>query len=203
MRDSGTGCRVLVSKRGCALWILCIRNQGLNTKCHTPNATWKSNKKRLKHDPHGNKSVGANSVRPSKKQVHDYNHCRTEQKLSYHACRGRRPRRPARRCNAVIVVSLMPNYFRGTLLWYSPIIQWARNIGLSHFCELANRNFAKPLQCWNYANSEHGRTLFAPTDIQASFYLRKIAPLFADFTLCRRIVKRCRFYTHISLSSNI
>ena len=29
---------------------------------------------------YGNKSVGANSVRPSKKQVHDYNHCRTEQK---------------------------------------------------------------------------------------------------------------------------
>ena len=24
--------------------------------------------------------VGANRVRPSKKQVHDYNHCRTEQK---------------------------------------------------------------------------------------------------------------------------
>ena len=171
---SGTGCRVLVSKRGCALWILCIHNLGLNTQCHTPNVTWKLN----------------------------INTAKTRN-LWQRICRGRRPRRPARRCNAVIVVSLMPNYFRGTLLWYSPIIQWARNIGLSHFCELANRNFAKPLQCWNYANSEHGRTLFAPTDIQASFYLRKIAPLFADFTLCRRIVKRCRFYTHISLSSNI
>ena len=73
----------------------------------------------------------------------------------------------------------MPNYFRGTLLWYSPIIQRARNSGLSHFCELANRNFAKPLQCWNYANSEHGRTLFAPTVIWDSLFLRKIAPLFA------------------------
>ena len=29
---------------------------------------------------HGYTPVGANIVRPSKKQVHDHNHCRTEQK---------------------------------------------------------------------------------------------------------------------------
>ena len=38
----------------------------------------------------------------------------------------------------------------------------------------------------------------APTP---KFYRRKIAPLFADFTLCRRIEKRCRLtlrYNHVS-----
>ena len=38
----------------------------------------------------------------------------------------------------------------------------------------------------------------APTP---KFYRRKIAPLFADFTLCRRIEKRCRLtlrYDHVS-----
>ena len=30
-------------------------------------------KKWLKHKTHGNKTVGANTVRPSKKQNHDYN----------------------------------------------------------------------------------------------------------------------------------
>ena len=36
----------------------------------------------------------------------------------------------------------------------------------------------------------------APTP---KFYRRKIAPLFADFTLCRRIEKRCRFCSPIQL----
>ena len=37
-------------------------------------------KKRLIPQSYGYTPVGANSVRPSKKQIHDYNHCRTEQK---------------------------------------------------------------------------------------------------------------------------
>ena len=151
MRDSGTGCRELVSKRGCAFDILCMQNQGHNTQCHTPNVTWKSNKnsdtliKLRQQICRGEQRSPVEETSPRLQPLQD----RTK-KLSYHACRGWRPRQPARRCNAVIVVSLMPNYFRGTLLWYSPIIQRARNSGLSHFCELANRNFAKPLQFWNY-----------------------------------------------------
>ena len=63
---------------------------------------------------------------------------------------------------------------------------------LSHFCELANRNFAKPLHlkiCRYSAVKQSGRTLFAPTDIGDSLLCRKIATLFADFTLYKDIVK--------------
>ena len=45
---SGTGCRVLVSKRGCAFDILCMQNLGHYTRWHTPNVIWKLNKKRGK-----------------------------------------------------------------------------------------------------------------------------------------------------------
>ena len=49
------------------------------------------------------------------------------------------------------------------------------------------------------------RTEISPSPYKYSdkSYRRKIATLFADFTLCRRIVKRCRFNSPISLSSDI
>ncbi len=38
-----------------------------------PERNLKIEYKRLKHEPNGNKSVGANTVRPSKKQIHGDN----------------------------------------------------------------------------------------------------------------------------------
>ena len=45
------------------------------TEKHFLHLVWslKIEYKRLKHEPHGNKSVGANTVRPSKEQAHNYN----------------------------------------------------------------------------------------------------------------------------------
>ena len=43
---------------------------------------------------------------------------------------------------------------------------------------------AVPYNSKNTANSEHGRTMFAPTVVRESSPCRKIATLFADFTLC-------------------
>ena len=48
---------------------------------------------------------------------------------------------------------------------------------------------------------EAGRRGRRPLHYGRKFYRRKIAPLFADFTLCRRIEKRCRLtlrYNHVS-----
>ena len=49
--------------------------------------------------------------------------------------------------------------------------------GTSYFCkaEIAPLPYNSEI----ITNSEHGRTLFAPTDIRDSLFLRKIAPLFA------------------------
>ena len=52
-----------------------------------------------------------------------------------------------------------------------------RRVGTSNFCkaEIAPLPYNSEI----ITNSEHGRTLFAPTDIRDSLFLRKIAPLFA------------------------
>ena len=84
---------------------------------------------------YGNKSVGANRVRPSKKQVHDYNHCRTEQK-NY----------PITLVGAGALDSpLEVTRFEFTIK-SCRCIKTCEGVGTSDFCELANRNFAKPLQ---------------------------------------------------------
>ena len=81
------------------------------------------------------KSVGANSVRPSKKQVHDYNQCRTEQK-NY----------PITLVGAGALDSpLEVTRFEFTIK-SCRCIKTCEGVGTSDFCELANRNFAKPLQ---------------------------------------------------------
>ena len=48
---------------------------------------------------------------------------------------------------------------------------------------------AVPYNSKNTANSEHWRTMFAPTVVRESLPCRKIATLFADFTLCYGIEK--------------
>ena len=95
---------------------------------------------------------------------------------------------PTMRCGVIKVCGINNNAKR-----------WG--VGTSDFCKAEIAPF--PYNSEIITNSEHGRTLFAPTVIWDSLFLRKIAPLFADFTLCRRIVKRCRFYTPISLLSDI
>ena len=50
-------------------------------------------------------------------------------------------------------------------------------VGTSDFCKAEIAPF--PYNSEIITNSEHERTLFATTDIQASFCHRKIAPLFA------------------------
>ena len=141
MRDSGTGCRELVSKRGCAFDILCMQNQGHNTQCHTPNATWKLNIDRTKPRLHTCRGEQRSPDKPWViRTTYVNNVCYSQQHLCFHKpCRGRRPRRP------------------------DPSTAFV------------------PLQCWNYANSEHGRPKVAPTYIRDSLSCRKIASLGALF----------------------
>ena len=50
-------------------------------------------------------------------------------------------------------------------------------VGTSDFCKAEIAPF--PYNSEIITNSKHGRTLFTPTDIRDSLFLRKIAPLFA------------------------
>jgi len=77
----------------------------------------------------------------------------------------------------------------------------SEGVGTSDFCKAEIEPL--PYNSEIITNSEHGRPKVAPTYIRDSLSCRKIAPLFADFTLCRRIVKRCRFNSPISLLSDI
>ena len=112
MRDSGTGCRVLVSKRGCALAILCILNQGHNTQCRTPNVTWKLNIKTTKptilrqHTCRGEQRSPALVARQTLRYPYNIRQqcvlspttfmlSQQPRITTQRICRGRRPRRPA------------------------------------------------------------------------------------------------------------
>ena len=76
--------------------------------------------------------IGANAVRLF--LVCPYIPAISTHYLCFHKpCRGRRPRRPAYR-----------RFVHPTQLRKNPNLATPRN-RLSHFCELANRNFAKPL----------------------------------------------------------
>ena len=92
---------------------------------------------------------------------------RQPKKLSHHTCRGRRPRRPTRRNNAVTVISLMPNYIRVTLSRYSPIIQRSRNNGTPISVKQKLRRSPTILNITLLRT--HGRPQVAPTSYSGNF----------------------------------
>ena len=77
--------------------------------------------------------VGANTVRPSKKQTHGNNIMGYNQNLSYHTCRGRRPRRPA-----PLDVSTAISFVLSAQCCSAQILDnlnLVTSSGTSHFCE--------------------------------------------------------------------